>query len=197
MSSSFTNTKLLGGLRDGDDDAWSELDKRIRPVLTALGRRFGLSDTEAADVAQETFLRFIESYRAGRYERSRGRLRAWIVGIARHRVHDLFRSRDRRHERPLAAGDLDVPGEDEFLRVWDEECRAHVLRRAMEVLREVSRISEEKLRAFERIFIDQQGVEDVAREMGMTRDEVYQAKFRCLERLREIVRDLELAYELE
>ena len=94
---SKTTTAMLQALHDPHDVAtWQEFDTRYRPVLIGFARNFGLDDADAADVAQDTLTRFLEQYRDGRYERERGRLGAWLVGIARYRILDLRRKHGRR-----------------------------------------------------------------------------------------------------
>jgi len=75
------------GPADPEKDAiWREFPGRYQPVLVAFARRFGLTHDQAEDAPQGALLRFVEEYRAGRYERSRGRLRSWIFTIARARI---------------------------------------------------------------------------------------------------------------
>jgi len=73
---SRTTTRLLEGLCDPEDEAlWCEFDAQYRPILVGFARRLGLNVEDAADLAQETLVRFVEAYRAGRYDRGKARLR--------------------------------------------------------------------------------------------------------------------------
>ena len=94
MELTRTTTALLEGLRDSENAIlWEAFDRRYRPILVGFARNLGLDEVDAADVAQETLSRFVQEYREGRYDRSRGRLGAWLVGIARYRILDLRRKR--------------------------------------------------------------------------------------------------------
>ena len=108
-----TTTALLEGLFNADDGVvWQVFDERYRPIMVGIGRRLGLSDSEAEDVAQETLLQFLRDYRANRYDRDKGRLRGWIAGITRHRVIDYQRKRGRRKEKSGGLSSLlEVPDE--------------------------------------------------------------------------------------
>jgi RNA polymerase sigma-70 factor (ECF subfamily) len=101
---------------DGEDDAalaraWpTGGDAAMRRVWERYGtlvhtycvRAIGDRDL-AADCVQETFVSAWKS--RDRFDPSRGSLPAWLIGIARHRVHDAYRSRARTPAPRLAGGD--------------------------------------------------------------------------------------------
>ncbi len=192
-----TTSTLLASLRDPQNDAaWAEIDARYRPIITSLARRAGLSDEDAADAAQETMGAFFRAYQAGRYDRERGRLRQWLIGIARTAIADLHRLRARgpaRLETTLAPEGTDAEWSD----AWEAERRAEILRLALEQLRTSDRLDPANLKAFEMVALQQIPVPEVAATLGMTAQEVYLAKSRCLERMRSIVTRVESAYDDE
>lgn len=192
-----TSTALLEGLSDpANASVWREFDERYRPILLAFARRMGLNDVDAADMAQEAMLRFVKAYREGQYDRSRGRLRSWLTGMARNSLRDMRRRIERRGERRGLSALEALPGEEEMEAAWDAECERAVLRRGLDELRTTTRTDERTIQTFERLMLDDRAPADVAREMSITLNEVYVAKHRCLRRLRDIVRRLERAYEI-
>lgn len=199
MSTTFkTTTALLEGLFDtGNKAVWEEFNARYSPVILAVARRVGLGEQDAADVTQETLIRFLQEYKAGKYDRSRGRLRSWIVGIAKYRIADLRRAKARHREwRGESAFDV-LPDDDEMGKMWDEECRREILRRAFRELRETTKLDERTIGVFERLCLDQLKPADVAKETGMSIDTVYKAKQRCMEQLKGIIGRLDEAYEID
>lgn len=193
-----TTSSLLSALMESQDQsAWSELDARYRPVIMGLARKLGLSHTDAEDAAQEVLARLVAAYRDGKYDRERGRLRSWIVTIARNCIMDAHRARAargvRRGESILAA----IPSEDEFDRLWDEEHRTSIFDRALSEFRATTRMDERTLRAFEEVGLRGRPAAEVAAELGLTLDSVYSAKSRCTKELREIVTRLTSACELD
>jgi len=141
-------------------------------------------------------VRFLRKYREGAYRRERGRLRAWILTIARNCVIDLHRERARRREqRGLSALD-ELPGEAELEATWDAECERAIVRRALEELRSRSGFDERTVTAFERVAFHHEAPAEVAASLGLTVDSVYAAKSRCVRRLRAIVGELEAVYEV-
>lgn len=73
---------LMRRVRQGDAAAFDALHRRHWPWVCAHLRRRGLSDADAADVAQEAFVRAYRS--AGRFDEARGRFAAWLGTIARN-----------------------------------------------------------------------------------------------------------------
>lgn len=193
-----TTTALLDGLHDpGNQLVWREFDERYRPILIGFGRRMGLGEADAADVAQETLLRFVQSYREGKYDRTRGRLRSWIVGIARNCMHDLHRRDARRRVSRGLSAIATIPSEEELGSAWDAACERVVLQRGLEELRTTTRTDERTIQTFERLILDRRTPSDVADEMKISLNDVYLAKHRCLKRLKDIVERLEQTYELQ
>lgn len=196
---SRTTTRLIDDLRDpANADAWSGFDARYRPVLTGFARALGFGADDAAEIAQQALAEFSIAYRAGRYERGRGRLSSWLIGIARHLALEQRRRRGARH----AGGDsvlLEVPAcstDDAHLtRVWAKEREAAILAEAVAVLRDSPRLEEHTMRAFELFVVRGMPAATVAAECGIDIDSVYTIKNRLLKRLREIVRELTTAYD--
>ncbi|TWT41984.1 RNA polymerase sigma factor [Phycisphaerae bacterium RAS1] len=191
-----TTSVLLDGLHDaGNGNVWQEFDSRYRPLILAYARRLGLGEHEAADVAQETLLRFVRDYRDGKYERQRGRLRSWIIGIVKHCVLAAREQSARRR----ADGNIDtieaLPDDAWLEAEWEAQRTQLLLRRALDELRRSSRTSDKTIQAFERFVLHERSAADVASELGMTPQDVYMAKNRVAERLREILMQLESVYD--
>jgi RNA polymerase sigma-70 factor (ECF subfamily) len=195
-----TTTAMLEALHDSaNEPAWEAFDARYRPILIGFARNLGLADVDAADVAQETLVRFIQDYRDGKYDRSKGRLGAWLVGIALYRILDLRRFKAHRQEvlaDPQVAevvGALDDP--NRLQAAWDAEHRQAVLREAMLELRQSTKTDERTIRAFELVAAHGRSPQQVAEELGISVHDVYLAKSRVAQRLREIVERLEKLYD--
>ncbi|MHC4416667.1 MAG: RNA polymerase sigma factor [Planctomycetota bacterium] len=192
-----TTTALLAELADPANEAiWREFDARFRPILVGFGRRLGLPAEDAADVAQETLARFVMSYRAGKYDRSRGRLRSWIIGIARHCISDLRQSDAARRHRRGHSALIDLPDEATMAEVWDAECEQEILRQGMTELRRETKTDTRTIRVFEMLAFDGRRPAEVAGELSITMNDVYLAKHRCLKRLRTIIGRLDELYEV-
>lgn len=190
-----TTTELLNGLHEpGNRLAWDEFDARYRPILYAFLRRMGVNEMDADDVAQETLACFVRDYRARKYDREQGRLRTWLIGIARYRLADLRRAAGRRRVWRGESAIQCVPDDDNAEAIWDEEQRRVVFDQALRELRQTARFHERTLEAFDRVVLRHEPVDVVAAQLELTPQEIYNSKNRVVARLREIAKRFEATY---
>ncbi len=195
MFSQRTTTALLNGLHDpANQESWTDLDARCRPIMVGVAQRMGLTDAEAEDAVQVTMLTFIEAYRAGRYDRERGRLSAFLITILRSRAIDARRQAVKRRESPGSVEAVERFGQTDIDRLWLDERHLQILRQALHELRE-SGADGRMLSAFELFGVRGTDIAEVTQSLGMTRDEVYNAKYRITKRLQPIVARLDELYE--
>jgi RNA polymerase sigma-70 factor, ECF subfamily len=195
LSGQSTTTKLLEALKDPHQDAvWREFDARYRPVLCAIGRNLGLGPADAEDVAQETLVEFVKAYRAGKYDRTRGRLSSWIIAIARNRIAMRWRSKGRARVKRGESAMAELPNRTRMSRVWEAERERVIFARAWDLLRTTGRTADKTLKAFELVAMRGIPADAAAKECGMTIEEVYIAKTRVTKRLREVVDQLTEKY---
>jgi len=198
MPASFhttTTTQLLDALLDPADQlVWAEFDARYRPIIHALACRLGLHAEDAADVAQTTLSQFVRDYRSGRYERERGRLKSWILGIARHRITDALRQRARQGHQRGESAIAELPGDEKITQIWERERSATILDRAMSILRASTKSDDRTIRAFELVALMGVPADAVASDCQISVAEVYRIKHRITRRLRDLTAELSRAY---
>lgn len=126
-----TSADLVVGASHGDRAAWERLVDRYARLIWAITRDFRLSDNDASDVAQTTWLRLLEHIdRIDPF-----RVAAWLATTARHECLRVVALR----KRTLLSYD-----DDAFERAWGAEPdvdegmladeRAHDVRRAVQAL---------------------------------------------------------------
>lgn len=108
-----------------DEGAWRLVEARYGPLVHAFARRLGLDPAIAEDARQEVMLNFMQALRAGKFDRSRGRLRDFLFGISRNRIRTM-RQREIRRARfavqPDETGFLErAPDEDRWSATWNAE----------------------------------------------------------------------------
>lgn len=166
-------------------------------MLHAFARRSGLSEDEARDAVQESLIAVFTTFRemATPFDRSKGSFKAWLRGIARHKVQTLLRQRARRESpgAPAALGGLRSAAADEPDVVFETEWRRSLLARALE---RVARESDPAVfQAFELYALHDEPPQRVAELLGISRNAVYISKTRVLQRLRRVLDELLAAEE--
>jgi len=193
--STRTTTRLLDALRDlQNEPAWAQIDSRYRPVLTGLARRLGLNGSDADEVAQQALAEFVRAYRDGRYDRSKGRLSSWILGIGHHTALRVIR-RGRNEKNADSVSVVEAVDEPTLRSIWEDERDRAILSQAMTMLSDESSIDDRTYLAFELFAMRRVPVAEVANRCEMTTDQVYVAKSRVTKKLREIVATLTEAFE--
>lgn len=186
--SGMTTLSMLELAQAHDPSAWQRLVHLYSPLIASWGRRMGLTQEDAADVVQEVWRAVAANL--DRFEKTlvKGTFRGWLWAITRNKLHDHFRSRQ---GRPLAAGGTDahvrlqeVPDEEppDDASATPSDTPAQFLHRALELVR--SSFEDRTWQAFWRVTIDGHAATDVAGDLGISVESVYQAKSRVLRRLR-------------
>jgi len=194
--SSITTTtiSLLEGLHDRADDLhWTEFCRRYLPPLTAFIRRMGIRPHDAEEVAQETLVAFAEGYRAGRYDPAKGRLRTYLMGVAKNKIADVNRRRRKEAAALGGTGGMDcllqALDERSAEQAWEEEWRDALLRACLEEVRK--EVEPKTMRIFELYALEGRKPAEIAEELGVSRDLVYQVKTRVIYRMSELRRILD------
>lgn len=120
---------LAAGIAAGDEAALQELHRRYAPLVLHLACR-SLDRAAAEEVTQDVFLALWR--KAGTFDAGRGPLRTWLLGIARNRVRDELRLRQRRvatSEPPegLEPADPDPLPDEAFWRSFQRRAIAQAL----------------------------------------------------------------------
>ncbi len=181
-----TPASLLDRVRANEEAAWRRFVQLYSPLVYSWAKRCGLKNQDAADVLQEVFHAVARNVGQFRPDPAAGSFRGWLWVITRNKVRDHFR----------AAGAEPVGGTDMQNRLqeipesepesWSEsgDCsRASLVSRATQLIRDD--FEPHTWQAFWRLAVENHTARDIAADLGMTVDAVYQAKARVLRRLRE------------
>lgn len=200
----ITTTKALEELKESNDAAaWRQFQEYFYPVVLNFAKAGGLSLADAEDAAQQTMLTFVQAYRAGKYEREKGRLSGWLYGLARRVILNYRKHLPR--EKLVADATTGtafwngIEDEESIKQSWDRGWRQMVLERS---LQQVRRETDKKVfEAFELYALMGENPQEVAKQLGISPNAVYIAKSRVLTRLRQLQKefedmDLEKKYEL-
>ncbi|MCQ2378280.1 MAG: sigma-70 family RNA polymerase sigma factor [Victivallaceae bacterium] len=192
-----TRMSLIEKVRNGDEVSWTEFYERYAPVIRYVGENcYHFNDAECDELIQNTMCKFYDT--SGKYTRLPGvaKFRTYFATVVRSQAVDYSRRNARRREtgRPetLTADDSPENNENnpEFItRVCDEtfmrEWRWALLQDACNELRE--RVSETTYQAFEMCAMQGRNTKSVCEALGISADQLYVAKSRCIAILREII----------
>ena len=131
---SLADEDLMQLVRQGNASAFEMIYERHSQAAFSLAYRMAGARGVAEDVVQEAFLNIWRS--GARYERTRGSVRTWVLGIVHHRAIDAIR-RSSVHERRRASDEgleetLETGARTDVEAARHEEARA--VRKALEHL---------------------------------------------------------------
>lgn len=194
MSEPLTRPSLIARLHDAEDaEAWTAFVEIYQPLLERIVRRWGLQPADAAEITQEVLAAVLT--RVGDFEMRKqcGAFRGWLATIARNKLVDFVRSRDRDlagrggtdfrrwlEEQP-ASCDERASGQSR----WDLHARRAVFAWAAAKVRQ--QVHERTWAAFQQTAIEGRSAAEVARELDADVGWVYVARSRVLARLRRTV----------
>ena len=181
-----TSTTLLRDMANGSrHDRWNEFVARYRPMMEAfMCERF--PNLEADDIIQETLValcKVLPSYRYAPDEK--GHFHNYLTGILRNKA--LAALRKQRQQADLKEDLQHVKGHTPE----EQSYRKSIFEIALRQFLADESIADRTKRIFERVAINGESPEAVAVSFKMKRHAVDQAKSRAMDRLREIVKDLE------
>ncbi len=170
------------------DVAWADFRVKYAPIIAGFARNLGVATQEADDLIQEVMTGFYAAQPRFTYDPARGRFRGYLKTCVVHLLSHRARSgRLVIDGRPVEIVDpVDKRVEDAWETSWERE-------QMLRAIEEVRRHYEDNatFRAFYRVAIDGKDAADVAAELGMSVESVYQSKSRCTARLRSTMQQLE------
>jgi RNA polymerase sigma-70 factor (ECF subfamily) len=176
-----TPVSLLEQLRrPGDQASWVRFVRLYYPLIYDWARRAGVAPEDAADLVQDVLTILIRKMPEFEYDPSKT-FRGWLRTVT---VNAWRRQRRRASLLPIKAIDLaELAGADEPpCRAFEEdEYRRFLTRRALQVMK--TDFQEATWRACWENVVEGRPAAEVARELGITVNAVYQAKSRVLRRL--------------
>lgn len=181
-----TRDSLLSRIKSLDDAAsWEEFDRLYRPLLLRYAQQRGLDMNEAEEIAQQCMTAIAGGIQ--QFER-RISFRGWLKGMIDHKVADQLKRK--RREAPAKTADFakEQGREDDPALLWERQWnKTHLLYCLNQIRDDFSRVTYEAFRLY---VIDEQAVESIAEQLGLTPNQVYVAKHRVLARLKKLWADL-------
>lgn len=180
-----TRQSLLSRLRDWQDQAgWREFFDTYWRLIYNVARKSGLSDSEAQEVVQNTFIYLTRRMSHFQYDRARGSFKSWLRVVTRSRIHVFWRMQkgdEKFVHWPLLDGTGDVeavpdPSADALDEVWQREWEENLVSTALRRVR--AKVSSQQLLIFRLSTLGELSLPHVAKKLGINLAQVYLARHR-------------------
>lgn len=188
-----TRASLLARLRNWDDSgSWQDFSRTYERLILGVARKSGLTDAESQDVLQEVLLSVAKKIEGFESTDRPGSFRTWLLNLTRWRITDQIRRRHglpkADHPKPTAAeGTATIervpdPAGAGFEKTWDEEWQLSLVEAAINRLRRNTK--PRHFQIFELYNLRHWKPDAVARELGVSRIQVYLVHHRLLKQLK-------------
>jgi len=194
-----TRHSLLDRLKDWQDqESWREFFNTYWKLVYGVALRAGLSETEAEDVVQETFISLAKTMPDFKYDPKVCAFKTWLQHLTRKRINDQFRKRRPVRVKSGAAKDnartstierVPDPAGLDVDALWDEEWKKNLFDAATERVK--ARVNPKHYQMFYLSVVKQMPVAEVASTLRVSASRIYLAKHRISALLKKEVRILE------
>jgi RNA polymerase sigma-70 factor (ECF subfamily) len=183
-----TRATLLERLRDGANIlAWDEFFEHYWPTIYGFARHRGCSEHTAEEIVQDVMLAVFQHRDVYQYDPARGRFRDWLGTVVRNKVAE---HRRRPANRLRTAGDSDNCVLDQAAdqqgpdAVWEAAFESALLVALLDAVRRES--NARVYLAFELVSLEGLSGGEASRLTGLSRNAVYKANKRVIERLTDL-----------
>jgi RNA polymerase sigma factor (sigma-70 family) len=172
-----SDQELLAGCRRGNESAWERLLDQYERLVYSIPLNYGLSRSDAADIAQLTFTYFIEALDDLRDDSNLG---AWLATVARRHTWRLLYKKKREQvslETDLSEDDPLLSTGAEWIERWEQ---LEWINNGLNYLQERCR------RLLLLLYFEpkEPSYEEIAAHMGMAVGSIGPTRARCLEQLK-------------
>jgi RNA polymerase sigma factor (sigma-70 family) len=190
VSGSIPTRKTLIERLDNWSDwsSWDEFYRTYSGFVFHVARKSGLSDDEANDVVQETFIGVAKNLQKKKFDTSLGSFKSFLLNQARWRILDQFRRRKKQQSRETEFPDDEDerrtapidrcpdPNGITLEKLWDQEWHEKVMDIALRRVR--AQVSPRQFQIFSCYVLKGWSPERVKKELGVNAAQVYLAKHR-------------------
>lgn len=195
-----TRATLIHRLKNWQDrTSWQDFFDTYWRLIYGVARQSGLGDAEAQDVVQETMIAVAKQMPNFTYDPNIGSFKSWLLNTTRWRIMDQFRKRGKlpaggpkqegNENRTSTIERVSDPSGAQMDEAWEKEWQQNLLTAALDKVK--LRVDPEKFQIFDFYVHKSWPPEKVAQRFGVSVDQVYLAKHRITEAIKEEVERLE------
>ncbi len=195
-----TRHSLLDRLKDWEDDqSWEVFFETYWKLIYGTATKAGLSDAEAQDVVQETVLSVAKKMHEFKYDPALGSFKGWLLKLTRWRITDQMRKR-RGLPSKSASGESENSGTSTVERlpdennlnldeIWEANWQKNLMDAAMQRVKR--KVSAKQYQLFDLYAVKQWSLREITETLGVSQDQVYKAKSRITELVKQEVEYLQ------
>ncbi len=195
-----TRATLLYRLKNWRDEAsWQDFFDTYWKLIYGLARKFGLNEEDAQDVVQETLVSVANQMPNFQYDPGVGSFKSWLRAVIRSRISDHvrkrgpltvpFQSEPETGQEALALKETSVRDTRTIDEVYEQEWKKNVLEAAITKVKR--KLDPQKYQIFDLYVNKEWAPEKVAAAYKITVEQVYMAKHRVTELIRNEAKRLE------
>ena len=195
-----TRATLLNRLKDWQDQSsWQDFFDTYWQLIYRVAIQRGLNESEAQDVVQETMVAVAKHMPGFKYDPAIGSFKAWLLNLTRWRITDQYRKRAKYAEHRAYSDEPEtgtsaiekVPDQSDqkISTIWEDEWEKNLLEAALAKVKR--KVDPQKFQIFDLYVNKQWPPEKVAHAFNIPVAQVYLAKHRVTDVLKEEVRRLE------
>ena len=172
-------TRIAADAAGEDEAVWTELVELYQPAMRGFLLKHGAQASDIDDLVQNVFAKLVGILREGKYDRRRGRFRAYLATLLYHElIGCVRRAQARKEHRRVPVEEDSAVVEPEALaaveRAWLAECHAAAVRHILES----TALAETSKAVFQELERTGDTCEAVAKRLGLSAVSVRQIKSR-------------------
>ena len=172
-------TRIAADAAGEDAAVWTELVELYQPAMRGFLLKRGTQDSDVDDIMQNVVVRLVGILREGKYDKRRGRFRAYLSTLLFHElIGSIRKARVRMEHRRVPMGEDSAVAESEALVAVAREGLAECHEAAVRHILERTALAETSKVVFQELERTGDTCEAVAKRLGLSAASVRQIKSR-------------------
>ena len=172
-------TRIAADAAGEDETVWTELVELYQPAMRGFLLKHGAQDSDVDDIMQNVFAKLVGILREGKYDKRRGRFRAYLSTLLYHElICSVRKAQARMEHRRVPVGEDSAVVESEALAAVEREWLAECHEAAVRHILENTALAETSKTVFRELERTGDTCEAVAKRMGLSAASVRQIKSR-------------------
>lgn len=164
--------------------SWQQFYAQYVPIIRGFARNAGCPHAEIEDIVHEVMTSFFRAAERFEYDATRGRFRGYLKTATLNTLRQRYRKSSKEPRVDFDPIFLEETS-DHAEALWTREWRSRTLERAVDFVRDETRVTAQSLDAFELYGCRGVPLEEAARQLGMSPAATQKAKLRVAEAIRE------------